>query len=133
MSNEVEMDEHDVNILVNFTDLKSIIQPNLGRCLSCKKIGLDIRKVDLGGICTGIQLFCLTCDVTEQKQRRQMIYLNEKLEKNLGANRKQVVRQITNLNSKINKQRIVSKREMPLRTTNYIMKKCIIRMPYNLM
>ena len=97
MSNEVEMDVHDVNILVNFTDLKSIIQPNLGRCY--------IRKVDLGGICRGIQLFCQTCDVIEQKQSRQMIYLKDELENNLGAERKQLVRQSTSLTSKMNKQK----------------------------
>ena len=95
----------------------------MGDVYHAKKIGLDIRKVELGGICTCIQLFCQTCDVIEQKQSRQMIYLKDKLENNLGAERKQLVRQITSLTSKMNKQKIVSKRQMPLRTTNYIREK----------
>ena len=56
---------NDTNILANFKDLKSLIQPNLGKFKCCQKQGLDLLKVDLGGICTGIELLCETCYILE--------------------------------------------------------------------
>ena len=75
--------------------------------------------MDLGGICTGIELFCETYHLSEKKRRRQLLHLKDKVDRHSEKDRENVVRQITNLDSKFTKQKNVNAHRMCMRTTKY--------------
>ena len=115
-------EEHDNgNILVNFNDLKSLIEPNLGTCPICKTSGLELQKVLVSGISTGLNLFCKACLISEQKNKREIHTLKEKAGISFGKERKKIIRQVTAIEKKrtVAKQKYMRTCQLRLRTSKY--------------
>ena len=64
--------DDDGNFLVNFNDLKDLIEPSLIVCKICKIGKLTLKKVQISGLCTRINMCCAVCEDNDKMDRNKL-------------------------------------------------------------
>lgn len=67
------------NRLVNWSNLQSVVNPNLGPCQICHSKGIQLGDLPRCSFATGLELICRTGDEKEELNRKEIAYLIKNL------------------------------------------------------
>ena len=69
------------NRFVNFENLKSTVESELGPCKHCKNKERSLVQTQNVGFASTFEIYCQPCTSEKEQKRLELVYLNRKLEK----------------------------------------------------
>ena len=91
-----DIDTDDGNIILNYKNLKRLLDPHLANCDICKTSKLVVHRVTISSICQKLRLTCPSCYSKNRTLKRSIRHLNKKMPELHKSERKKMMRQLNN-------------------------------------
>ena len=108
------------NRFVNFENLKSTVESELGPCKHCKNKERSLVQTQNVGFASTFEIYCQPCTSEKEQKRLELVYLNRKLEKAEPIKKKEKDEYRKQSLKKNNKQRFYNKVILPRRENRLI-------------
>ena len=77
------------NRFVNFHNLKSTIESELGPCKHCKNKKRSLVQTQNVSFATTFQIHCQPCNAVKEQKRLELLYLDSRINKTVPVNKKE--------------------------------------------
>ena len=108
------------NRFVNFENLKSTVESELGPCKHCKNRDRSLVQTQNVGFASTFEIYCQPCTAEKEQKRLELVYLDKKLEKAVPIKKKEKDEYRKQSLKRDNKKRYYNKVVLPRRERKFI-------------